>query len=296
MIKDTLRNEINALLDLLDDPDSSVYESVYKRFMQIGPATSEILEDALSMSLDDGYQKRIEYILDDISKNHALNLSENWLQNNPNDILEGYLIFTRYQYPNLNTEEILNQVEALRINIWMELNENLTALETVRIINHILFKVHRFEKDTAEISNPKYNYLNQVLQSKTYTHCSIALLYLILTKKLELPIKGVLYKGSPILCYVNDINKKTEEIVYKDVLFYIDPYNFGNVIPKDILKEIGSTILPLNNPKEMLPVVPSELILKTIYSTALSEKENDNHEKSEDLMYFHTLLKTMSEK
>ncbi|MDD4575482.1 MAG: transglutaminase family protein [Bacteroidales bacterium] len=207
MIKDALRNEINALLDLLDDPDSSVYESVYKRFMQIGPATSEMLEDAWSMSLDDGYQKRIEYILDDISKNHALELSEKWLKNNPNDVLEGYLVFTQYQYPNINIEDVLNQLEALKINIWMELNENLTALETVRVFNHILFKVHRFEKDAAEISNPKYNYLNQVLQSKTYTYCSIALLYLILAKKLELPIEGVLYKGSPILCYEQDLKK-----------------------------------------------------------------------------------------
>ncbi|MDD4575287.1 MAG: hypothetical protein PHI36_02550 [Bacteroidales bacterium] len=68
------------------------------------------------------------------------------------------------------------------------------------------------------------------------------------------------------------------------------------MIPKDILKEIGSAILPLNNPKEMLPVVSSELILKTVFTTALSEKENENHKKSKDLMYFYSLLKTMSEK
>lgn len=295
MIKDTLRNEINALLGLLDDPDSSVYKSVYERFMQIGPSAFEMLEEASSLSLDNGYQKRIEYILDDISKNHALDLSEKWLQNNPDDLLEGYLIFTRYQYPNLNTEEIINQIETLKISIWMELNKNLTALETVRIFNHILFKVYRFEKDTAEIGNPKNNYLNQVLQSKTYTHYSITLLYLILAKKLEIPMEGIVYKGNPMLCYINDVNKKIDEISDRDVLFYIDPYNSGNVIPKDVLKEIGKNFSPVNNPKEFLPVRVCDLILKTIFTTAIAEKENDNHKKSGDLMYFHSLLKTMNE-
>lgn len=296
MIKDSLRNEINALLDLLDDPDSSVYDSVYERFMQIGPATTEILEDAKMLSIDEGYQKRIEYILNDISKNHALDLSEKWLQNNPDDLLEGYLIFNRYQYPNISTEEINNQIETLKISIWKELNKNLTALETVRIFNHILYKVHRFEKDTVEINNPKNNYLNQVLQNKIYSHYSIALLYLILAKKLEIPIEGTIFKGSLILCYVNKAFQKIEEINYKDILFYIDPYNTGNVIPKDVLKEIGKNILPADDPKDFLPVRASELILKIVFNTAIAEKENNNHKKFEDIMYFYSLLKTMNQK
>lgn len=295
MITDSLKNEINALLDLLDDPDSSVYESVHKRFMQIGSPASEMLENAWSLSLDESYQKRIEYILDDISKNHAADLSKKWLSNNPDDLLEGYLIFTLFQYPNLDKEEILNQIETLRIAIWIELNNNLTSLEKIRVINHILFRIQKFEKDTSPIENPKFNYLNRILQSKTFTNHSIALLYLILAKKLDIPMEGILFKGSPLLCYLNDDQKKINEITPNDVLFYVDPYNLGNVLPKDVLKGIGSRLSSPAEEQDFLPVNAWKMILKIIHKTAISEKANNNHKKSEDLMYFYSLLKEMKD-
>ncbi len=295
MLEDNLKNEINALLDLLDDPDSSVYESVHSRFMQIGPTASEMLENAWSLSLDESYQKRVEYILDDISKNHAVELSKKWQLKNPDNLLEGYLIFTLYQYPNLNKEELMNQLENLKISIWIELNDNLTALEKIRVINHILFRVQQFERDTSPIENPKYNYLNCLLQSKTYTNHSIALLYLILAKKLDIPLEGILFRGSPLLCYLNDSNINMNEISQKDVLFYIDPFNQGNVLPKDVLKDIGARLSSPAEPHDFLPVKPLQLILKLIHKTAISEKANNNLKKSEDLMYFYSLIKEMME-
>jgi hypothetical protein len=295
MLEENLKNEINALLDLLDDPDSMVYESVHKRFMQIGSSASEMLENAWSLSLDESYQKRVEYILDDISKNHAAQLSKKWLLSNPDDLLEGYLIFTLYQYPNLNKEELMNQLENLKISIWIELNDNLTSLEKIRVINHILFRVQKFERDTSPIENPKFNYLNRLLQSKIFSNHSIALLYLILAKKLDIPMEGIIFRGSPLLCYLNDSNKKNDEITPNDILFYIDPYNQGNILPKDVLKDIGARLSSPAEARDFLPVNSWQLILKIVHKTAITEKANNNHKKSEDLMYFYSLLKEMKD-
>lgn len=282
--------EINALLDLLDDPDPKVYHSVRNRFIEIGAEVTSALEDAWSLSLDETYQKRIELILDDIAINHASNLAEFWLKNNSEDLLEGYIILTLFQYPNLNRASIIASIENITKNIWLEINNQLTSLEKIRIISHILFQILKFKPDNSTLENPKFYYLNKVLESKTYSKSSISLLFIIIAQKLQLPVFGILLKYQPLLCYVDATKDSLENISENNILFYVDAFNRGNILSKDGLKEIGNRLSEPASPREYLPVKPFQLILNTILHIENAEKANQNFKKAENLHHFYNFL------
>lgn len=70
---------------------------------------------------------------------------EAWAQAGGNDLLEGAMLVARYRYPELEEHRIKSKLAAIRQDIWLELNDNLTAFEKVRVFNHILFQVHGFK-------------------------------------------------------------------------------------------------------------------------------------------------------
>ncbi len=290
----SLEKEINALLDLLDDPDYAIFESVSNRFLEIGIDANQALENAWSLTLNDTYQKRIEYILDLISQKNATKLANMWLKNNPDDLLEGYLAFSRFQYPSLDVDFINKQIDNITKNIWLEINNQLTSLEKTRIINHILFQILRFKPVNPPIESSKNFYLNQLLQTKTYTSGSISLLYLIIAQKLEIPIYGIVLKQILLLCYVDFKPDKVDEISENNILFYIDASNGGNIISKEKLKEISKNSGAPISQDELLPKKPVYLINSIIKGASEIERGNSNFKKAEDLLNFAQLLSKLS--
>ncbi len=289
-MNESLKKEINALLDLIDDPDINVFESVNKRFLEIGIEANNALEDAWSLTLNSDFQQRIEYILEQISQKHAKELAENWIKHNPSNILDGYLAFSKFKYHNLDTNFINNQIESITKNIWLEINNQLTSLEKTRIINHILFQIHKFEPFSSNSDISNYFYLNQLLETKKFTNNSIPMLYLIIAQKLNLPIYGVIFKEILLLCYTDYFSTKIDDIKESNILFYIDAYHSGTVISKDRLLEIGNQISTPATSRDYLPQNPINLIIHIVKQASLFEKEKNNFKKADDFTNFYKLL------
>ena len=113
-----------------------------------------------------------------------------------------------------------------------EHNPNLTPLEQVKTLNHIIYNVNKFRGDIVAINNPNYYYVNTLLETRMGNPLSLGMLYCIVAKRLNIPIYGVDLPNHFILAFC----KKTERHPQlEDVLFYINPFNKGNVLTrKDI--------------------------------------------------------------
>jgi hypothetical protein len=162
---------------------------------------------------------------------------EAWVEGGGQDLLRGYLIATRFQYPNLEEEKLLADLNKLTRSVWIELNENLTSLEKVKVLNHVLFGIIEIGGEITDIHVPDHYFLNNLLQSKHGNAVSIGILYIIISQKLGLPVKGVDLTGNFIACFTHvpaefkDDYKPTSE-----VKFYINPFAMGAVFTrKEIL-------------------------------------------------------------
>jgi regulator of sirC expression with transglutaminase-like and TPR domain len=264
--------EIQAIITLLDDPDGEIYEAVYQSLLEKGIDVVPELEKAWEVSANSLTQDRLENIIHKIQLNFTHNNLNKWVRDGGTDLLEGAYIIARYQYPELGFNEILNPIEKIKHDTWLEINENLTALEKVKILNHIIFDIHKFSGNTNNYYSPQNSFLNQVLLSKKGNPISLGIIYASIAQKLGLPIYGVNLPKNFILAYKDEFYELLNpgSSLSENILFYINPFNHGAVLGR---KEIDFFLKQQNitpddsyyQPCNNLEII-QRLLLNLIYS------------------------------
>ncbi|HBS20538.1 MAG TPA: hypothetical protein DEA66_06800, partial [Flavobacteriales bacterium] len=65
----------------------------------------------------------------------------------------------------------------LKRNVWLELNEELTALEQVRILNHVLYDIEGFTNAKSGQPEPKRALLGEVMAECKGNPLGLGILY-----------------------------------------------------------------------------------------------------------------------
>lgn len=227
--------DINALISLLDDPDEEIFSHISEKLLSYGNLVIPFLEKEWEKSFESVIQTRIENIIHHIQFNDTFYNLKDWAKSGGSNLLSGVLLVARYQYPDLDKESVFKQIERIKHDAWLELNPNLTALEKVRVLNHIIFEVHGFSGNTTNFHAPQNSYINNVLESKRGNPLSLSILYTIIAQSLEIPIYGVNLPEHFILAYATEKTDLPVPINSKDekVMFYINPFSKGTVFGKN---------------------------------------------------------------
>jgi regulator of sirC expression with transglutaminase-like and TPR domain len=222
------RKNIKALIQLLDDPSQEVYHHVSRNILQQGEDIIPELEKVWENSFDEILQERIENLIQDIQFSSTLNQLKTWKVSGGTDILQGAFWVAKYQYPELKLAALEKSFEKLRRDTWLEINENLTALEKTRVINHILYHIHGFSGNSRNIFAPQNAFINHVLDTRKGNPITLGIIYMALANSLDIPVYGISLPKHFILGYADPLYQSlTNE---KEILFYINPFNKGAVL------------------------------------------------------------------
>ncbi len=278
--------EVIALITLLDDPDDQIFTQVKDRFMILGPPAIPHLETAWENSFDAIMQKRIETIIHDINFEAIKKGLKEWAKNDQDDLLKGILILSHYQYPGFDEQKIKKQLAQIKQDVWLELHDDLTALEKVKIINHILFEVHNFSGNITNYHAPQNSFINNVLESKKGNPLMLSVIYSLICKELNIPVYGINLPQHFVLAYVNDftnlfdVNHKTFS---DNILFYINPFSKGLIFnQKDIDSFLKQLSLEPEN-KYYLPCSNVEILKRCINNLVFSYEKLGYTDKVEEL-------------
>ncbi len=226
--------ELKALVSLVDEPDELLFNHVRNRIFAYGLAAIPALEKAWESTLDDQTQQRIIQLIHEIQQQQIYTELSNWSKFGFDDLLKGFLIVSRYQYPDLDIHAITREVGRIVQEVWMELNPNLTPLEKIKVVNHVIFDINKFGGNTANIKSPENFYLKPLLDSKKGNPLSLGMLYILIARSLRIPVYGVDLPKHFVLAYVEEAagdggRKATEE----HVIFYLNPFNKGAVFTRN---------------------------------------------------------------
>ena len=224
---------LNLLIHLLDDPDQEAFQQVSREILALGLPAVEPLEEAWFNTQDQLIRQRIEEIVHSIQYDGLYTELSDWGAFGGSDLLRGFIIATRFQYPNLDEEKLLADLNKITRSVWLELNDNLTSLEKIKVLNHVLFGVYEFGGEITDTRIPEHFFLNTLLQSKHGNALSIGILYIIIAQKLRLPVKGVDLTGNFIACFTHvpsDFENDYKPL--NQVKFYINPFAMGAVFTK----------------------------------------------------------------
>lgn len=225
--------EIEALIKLLDDPDRDVYQMVSSRLAVRGQEIIPRLERAWEETHDILSQQRLEDIIQDIQFKNVLEGFSIWIDSGSDSLLEGAYWIAKYQYPDLELKQLEDEMGKITRDVWLELNNNLTALEKVRIINHLLFEVYKFSLNRTNIHAPQNSYINLVFEGKKTNAVSMAIVYLCLTWELNLPVFAIKFPKTILLGF-HDEYIPQDKLAEKpeNYLFFLNPLNRGAVFGK----------------------------------------------------------------
>jgi regulator of sirC expression with transglutaminase-like and TPR domain len=214
-------NELNALVSLLDDSDSEVRSHVRDRILALGTDIIPFLEKKWEDSFNPDIQKEIEELVHDLQFSLLKVRLSDWKNSEDRDLLTGLWIINTYQYPDVEFDKLNAEMHQIYFEVWTAFSNELQPLDQIKIINNVLFNTLRFSANTKNFHSPANSMISSVLDSKRGNPLTLCSIYLLVARKLGLPVYGVNLPNLFVLTYKS-----------VDVNFYINAFNKGLIFSK----------------------------------------------------------------
>lgn len=285
-----INKELDALVSLIDEPDDNMFGEVRKKIFSYGLDAIPALENAWDGSSDNHVQNRIETIIHQIQFDHVFQELKLWKKNMNHDLLKGFILAANYQYPDLDEKSIITHVGKIIQDVWLELNNNLTPLEKIKVLNHIFFDVHGFKENKKDLYSPNNSFIKNILETKKGNSVSLSILYMVVAQSLKIPVYGVNLPQEFIMVYMGGMILDLQTISEKDVQFYLNARNKGAVFTR---REIERFLMQINLEEEhkyFLPCDNIAIIRRVLNNLLFSHQQAGNTEKAEEIKKLQTAL------
>jgi regulator of sirC expression with transglutaminase-like and TPR domain len=279
-------SQINALLQLLDDPDSMVYEAVSGKLESFGSEILPNLQNQLPF-VNEITHERIEVIINKIAFQEIENAFKNWVLHDNADLYTAVLLICRYRnQTEFNENDIRKKIKNIYQSTWLELNNYLSPIEQINVMSSILYNMYKLESQSLDAKLLNTFFVDKLVETKSGNGYSLGLLYLVLASMLDIPIFAVDIPDQFLLAYFDTSFNflKPEAENTKSILFYIDPTN-GMVYTQ---KDVDAYLQKINivaNPNMFLPQTEKQVVrtyLKTLV-TCYSNNQLINYKEKEIL-------------
>jgi regulator of sirC expression with transglutaminase-like and TPR domain len=211
-----------ALISLLADDDARVYQTVRETILSYGPACSDWMRQH-TLSNDPVLRRRANEIVHHFARQDAdtqflafcLNQGEDF------DLEQGVLLLARTQYPAVNPEAYSALLDDFAGQLRERLDLHGSADQILRTITDYLFRELKFAGDEQNLYDPENSYFNCVLDRRLGNSISLSLLFLLVGRRLRLPVAGVGLPGNFLCRY----QSSRAEI-------YVDAFHGGRLLAK----------------------------------------------------------------
>jgi len=228
--------EISALFTLIDDPDEEVFSTVSERIIHYGRGIIPNLENLWENTTHNDVQERIEMLIHRLHYSDLVNDLTEWRDSAYHDLLFGSLLVAKFQYPELQTTPVLQEIEKIRRNVWLELNSFLTPLEQANVVSSILYNYYNLKGGEIAYLNPDDFFIHKVLQTKKGNAVSNGILYLVLGEMLDIPVRAINIPRQFVLAFFNkDYDPGNTGVNPKQKInFYVDATTGQPFTHKDV--------------------------------------------------------------
>jgi regulator of sirC expression with transglutaminase-like and TPR domain len=224
-----------ALLKLLGDEDASVYQAVREKILSYGPPAAEWLRPH-TLSREPALRRRAQELVlrfdAQLADNHFLSFCLK--QGEDCDLEQGAWLLAQTQYPDINVEgykavldsfarDLRERLElgAARFGGQEHLSAGIEPEKVLTGINQYLFSELGFTGNEKNYYDPENSYLNRVLDRRTGNPINLCLVYMLLARRLHLPVTGIGLPGH-FVCRFQSIARE----------LYIDAFNRGKLLTK----------------------------------------------------------------
>ncbi len=242
----------SALLKLLADDDPAIYRSIRHRILSFGPGAAEWLRPH-QLSRDPTLRRRAQEIVGHLESQVA---DDRFLgfclqQGEELDLEQGAWLLAQTRYPEINVEAYRALLDSFADDVRERLQRNSSKQETLEQLNSHLFQELGFAGNKETYYDPENSYLNRVVDRRTGNPINLCLVYLLLARRLRLPVAGIGLPGH-FICRFQSSSAE----------HYIDPFNRGKLLTKaDCIQYLLQSNYKVRD-DYLAPVSPRRMLLR----------------------------------
>jgi regulator of sirC expression with transglutaminase-like and TPR domain len=241
-----------ALIKLLTDDDIAVYHTIRSKILSYGQSAGEWLRPH-TLSSDPVLRRRAQEVIYYLARQEADNRFLAFCLNQGEDlnVEEGAWLLSQTQYPDINTAAYQALFDSYAGDLRDRIDFGAPAERILAAINEYLFKELGFAGNEANYYDPDNSYLNRVMDRRTGNPISLCLVYLLVARRLHLPIAGIGMPGHFLIRFQSSVKE-----------LYIDAFNRGRLLSKgDCMKYLLQTSHGFQE-GYLSPVSPRRILLR----------------------------------
>jgi regulator of sirC expression with transglutaminase-like and TPR domain len=236
-----------ALLQFIDDADEVIFQSIAQHITACGP---KILPHLLFLQDTDPkeiVQQRTHALIEQISFDHTINQLVNWANSSYPSLWKGMVLVNEYVLPSTEPISLLTAFNTIRRRVWLELNDYITPLEQIHIINKSLYQLEGFHiYETNHIDLNEFLLENLLIKKKCNSFL-MGIFYHLICASLEIPIVLLKIQSKMVLAYAFQDHYFGNIHNENRYVFFVDPISgasFSPIVFEQILNiTIGSNEL-----------------------------------------------------
>ncbi|GHT14137.1 hypothetical protein AGMMS4956_11430 [Bacteroidia bacterium] len=276
------KNELSALINLLDDPDPEVIKTVQERVLAQGEDVLPALQQALLSGMEGVRKQRVQGFIEQVQQATVQKEFTEWVANNGKNMLRGMYCIAKFACPEVRYDDVHTCFKTTVLDLILpKIKEKQTLVKKIQIVNDVLFNQCKFVHLPYSNEAGKY-YIHQLLKEKQLTPISLIMLYLCIAERLHISMEVVfLPRGWALLCRT-DAGKPD---------FYINPFLKGNIFG-DSKNSYLADNFPLNSIEEFTNMDYPDMALLLTFVRTIQECYNMSKDDKETQK--HYFIKTMN--
>ena len=285
------QSEIIALISLLEDPDQEIRDQIRARICEEGRAITPYLEEHREMHDVVGWPVLIQNIIEEIRSKELTKELDAWFKGGCEDLIEGALLVARFDDDELDEAQVRSFMARLRQDIWLELNENLTAFEKVKVMNIFFFEEYGFRGNKEDYHRPDNSFIHKVIENRSGNPLLLSILYTSIAQSLDIPIKGINLPNHFIVAYMLEDDWLLKAIAAEsDIMFYINPFSKGAILHKAEIDQFLAQLDLKPEPRFFEPCGNGAMIRRMINNLMHAYQKQGDEEKVSMLSEFVQLI------
>ncbi len=212
-------NQIRALIRLLSDEDDRIVHTISGKLIDIGPSAVPLLQEAEIEQPE--MADRIASVLEEIRgsklEDELADLAT--LSDDAMSLETGAFLIARYAYPTLDIARYQEQLDTMAGEVRARIGHRASGEEAVNALNRYLFTEQGFKGNTKNYYEVENSYINCVIDRRVGIPISLSAVYLLIGRRLALPLFGIGMPGHFLVKYESDRYK-----------IFIDCFNGGALL------------------------------------------------------------------
>lgn len=210
---------VEALVTLLDDPDAAVQTAVREELSTYGP--DELA--ALRQHIQTLHPERQEALTEQLQPLHFAMVKRAWhavLSSSSPSLERGALLLSWYRYPDADLQAAQTQLDEMAA-AFRDDHPNTTGVDAaLALADYMAHRLH-FVGNQDDYEDPDNSFLTRVLKRRTGIPISLSVVYVLLGRRLNLPVYGVNLPRHFVVKYADEHNE-----------VFLDPFNGGQPLSR----------------------------------------------------------------